>query len=224
MSESEDGVTISGSLKEKLVRVKEMWARDGRLLTGTTAHPARDRLPPGQTRVAELPVLDLGIQPEVPLSAVHLTLDGLVEEPTTLSWAALQALPQEERVNDIHCVTQWSRFDCRWEGVPVPVLLALVRPKPEARFVLLHAHDGYTTNLPLEDLARAENVVAFRYAGEPLPRRHGGPLRLVVPHLYFWKSPKWLRRIEFLAADRPGFWEVRGYHRRGDPWAEERYA
>lgn len=221
---SEDGVTISGSLKEKLVRVKEMWARDGRLLTGSTADPARDRLPPGQTRVAELPVLDLGIQPEVPLSAVHLTLDGLVEEPTTLSWAALQALPQEERVNDIHCVTQWSRFDCRWEGVPVPVLLALVRPKPEARFVLLHAHDGYTTNLPLADLARAENLVAFRYAGEPLPRRHGGPLRLVVPHLYFWKSPKWLRRIEFLAADKPGFWEVRGYHRRGDPWAEERYA
>jgi DMSO/TMAO reductase YedYZ molybdopterin-dependent catalytic subunit len=221
---SEDGVTISGSLKEKLVRVKEMWARDGRLLTGSTADPARDRLPPGQTRVAELPVLDLGIQPEVPLSAVHLTLDGLVEEPTTLSWAALQALPQEERVNDIHCVTQWSRFDCRWEGVPVPVLLALVRPKPEARFVLLHAHDGYTTNLPLADLARAENLVAFRYAGEPLPRRHGGPLRLVVPHLYFWKSPKWLRRMEFLAADKPGFWEVRGYHRRGDPWAEERYA
>jgi len=127
-------------------------------------------------------------------------------------------------VNDIHCVTQWSRFDCRWEGVPVPVLLALVRPKPEARFVLLHAHDGYTTNLPLADLARAENLVAFRYAGEPLPRRHGGPLRLVVPHLYFWKSPKWLRRMEFLAADKPGFWEVRGYHRRGDPWAEERYA
>jgi DMSO/TMAO reductase YedYZ molybdopterin-dependent catalytic subunit len=220
---SDDAVKIEGSLREKLVRVKEMWARDSRLITGRIADPARDRLPPGQTRVTELPVLDLGIQPDVPLSAASLTLDGLVEEPVTLDWAALQALPQEEQVNDIHCVTQWSRYDCRWEGVPLPALLAFVKPKPEARFVLLHAHDGYTTNLPLSDLDRRENLIAFLYGGRPLERQHGGPFRLVVPHLYFWKSPKWLRRIQFLAEDKPGFWEVRGYHMRGDPWREERY-
>jgi DMSO/TMAO reductase YedYZ molybdopterin-dependent catalytic subunit len=218
-----DDVKIEGALREKLVRVKEMWARDARLITGQIADPARDRLPPGQTLVTELPVLDLGIQPEVPLSAASLTLDGLVEEPVTLTWAALQALPQEERVNDIHCVTQWSRYDCHWEGVPLPALLALVKPKPEARFVVLHAHDGYTTNLPLSDLDRRENLIAFLYGGRPLERQHGGPLRLVVPHLYFWKSPKWLKRIQFVAEDKPGFWEVRGYHMRGDPWREERY-
>jgi DMSO/TMAO reductase YedYZ molybdopterin-dependent catalytic subunit len=220
---SDDGVRIEGALREKLVRVKEMWARDGRLITGQVSDPARDRVPPGQTLVADLPVLDLGIQPEVPLAAASLALDGLVEEPATLNWAALQALPQEERVHDIHCVTQWSRFDCRWDGVPLPALLALVRPKPEARFVVMHAHDGYTTNLPLSDLDRRENLVAFLYGGRPLERQHGGPLRLVVPHLYFWKSPKWLKRIQFVAEDKPGFWEVRGYHMRGDPWREERY-
>lgn len=218
-----DGVKIEGSLREKLVRVKEAWARDARLITGQAADPAQNRLPPGQTLVTDLPVLDLGIQPEVPLSAASLSLDGLVEEPATLNWTALQALPQEERVHDIHCVTQWSRYDCRWEGVPLPVLIALVKPTLKARFAVLHAHDGYTTNLPLSDLDRRENLIAFLYEGRPLARQHGGPFRLVVPHLYFWKSPKWLRRIEFVAENRPGFWEVRGYHMRGDPWREERY-
>jgi DMSO/TMAO reductase YedYZ molybdopterin-dependent catalytic subunit len=133
------------------------------------------------------------------------------------------ALPQQERVNDIHCVTQWSRYDNAWRGVPVRTLLEMARPKDEARLVALTSYDGYTTNLALDDFARDENLFAHSWAGAPLERQHGGPVRLVVPHLYFWKSPKWVTRIELLREDRPGFWEVRGYHHRGDPWMEERY-
>jgi len=220
---TDDRVTLEGALKPKLVAAKQAWARDGRLLTGTTADPARQRLPPGQSLVRDFPVLDLGIQPTVPEEAVRLTLDGLVENPVTLDWPALLALPQARLVNDIHCVTQWSRYDNAWEGIPVPALLALARPKPEARFVGFTAHDGYTTNLAMADFDRPENLLAHRHDGAPLARQHGGPLRVVVPHLYFWKSAKWVSRIEFLAEDRPGFWEVRGYHHRGDPWMEERY-
>jgi len=209
--------------RDKLIRTKENWARAGRLLTGQTSDPARDRLPPGQRLVTDFPVLDLGVQPHLAEEEVRLRLDGLVSVPTLLDWAALQALPRQRFRNDIHCVTQWSRYDNDWDGVPVSVLLEAVRPKDEARFVSLEAHDGYTTNLAMVDFARPENFLAFGWAGRPLERQHGGPMRLVVPHLYFWKSPKWLRRIEFLQEDRPGFWEVRGYHHRGDPWLEERY-
>lgn len=218
-----DEVRLQGGIKEKLLRIKEMWAREGRLLTGTTGDPGRDRLPPGQRLVQDFPVLDLGVQPEVPEAAAKLRLDGLVEAPAVLDWAALQALPRATVRNDIHCVTQWSRYDNDWEGVAVETLIEHVRPKEEAHFVSLESHDGYTTNLRFADFARPGNVVAFRWNGEPLTREHGGPMRLVVPHLYLWKSPKWLRRIEFLADNRPGFWEVRGYHDRGDPWNEERY-
>ena len=219
----DQGASVLGAVKDKLVRTKEGWAREGRLLTGTTADPARDRLPPGQRLVQDFPVLDLGVQPSVPPAAAKLRLDGLVGAPATLDWDALQALPRARFRNDIHCVTQWSRYDNDWEGVAVSTLLELARPKDEARFVSFESHDGYTTNLPMADFARPENFVAFSWAGQPLERQHGGPMRLVVPHLYFWKSPKWLRRIEFLSADRPGFWEVRGYHERGDPWLEQRY-
>ncbi|MFC0410421.1 sulfite oxidase-like oxidoreductase [Roseomonas elaeocarpi] len=212
-----------GRFRDKLIRTKESWARAGRLLTGQTSDPAQDRLPPGQRLVTDFPVLDLGVQPNLPPEDVRLGLDGLVAVPVRLDWAALQALPREAFRNDIHCVTQWSRYDNDWDGVPVSSLLEMVRPKDEARFVSLEAHDGYTTNLAMEDFARPENFLAFGWAGRPLERQHGGPMRLVVPHLYFWKSPKWLRRIEFLSEDRPGFWEVRGYHHRGDPWLEERY-
>lgn len=223
MSDETENVTLKGTVKEKLVRTKQDWAREGRLLTGTTSDPERDRLPPGQRLATDFPVLDLGVQPEVPEAAAKLRLDGLVAAPATLDWVALQALPRSVFRNDIHCVTQWSRYDNDWEGVAIPDLLERVRPKDEARFVSLECHDGYTTNLSMDDFARPENLLAFSWAGVPLERQHGGPMRLVVPHLYFWKSPKWLRRIEFLAVDRPGFWEVRGYHERGDPWLEQRY-
>ncbi|WP_338663013.1 sulfite oxidase-like oxidoreductase [Pararoseomonas sp. SCSIO 73927] len=211
-------------VKEKLVRTKERWAEEGRLLTGTTADPARDRLPPGQRLVTDWPVLDLGIQPTVSEAQARLDIDGLVENPLSLSWADLMALPQREWRNDIHCVTQWSRYDNDWRGISISDLLALARPKAEAGFVTMESHDGYTTNLPLPDLDRPENLLATHWDGQPLTRQHGGPLRLVVPHLYFWKSPKWIRRISLIPHDKLGFWEVRGYHERGDPWMEERYA
>ncbi|MBP0445747.1 sulfite oxidase-like oxidoreductase [Roseomonas sp. SSH11] len=213
-----------GGIKEKLVRTKERWAGEGRLLTGMTSTPDRDRLPPGQRLVTDWPVLDLGIQPAVAEAAARLDIDGLVENPLSLSWAELMALPQEERRNDIHCVTQWSRYDNDWRGISITALLAQARPRREAAFVTMESHDGYTTNLPLADLDRPENLLATHWEGKPLTRQHGGPLRLVVPHLYFWKSPKWIRRISLIAQDRPGFWEVRGYHDRGDPWLEQRYS
>ena len=147
-----------------------------------------------------------------------------VEAPLWLDWAEFMELPQAELTNDIHCVTQWSRYDNRWQGVKAAELLALARPKPAARFVSFTSYDGYTTNVPLEEFARDEVILAHSWQGEPLTRQHGGPLRVVIPRLYFWKSPKWVTRIELLGADRPGFWEVRGYHNNGDPWAEERYA
>ncbi|MDP3417615.1 sulfite oxidase-like oxidoreductase [Falsiroseomonas sp.] len=213
----------TGKLREKLVEAKQGWARDGRLLTGTTATPETARLPPGQRLVPDFPVLDLGVQPDVSAEKYRLRVEGLVAAPLRLTLAEFHALPQASRTNDIHCVTQWSRYDNAWDGVPVPDLLALARPKDEARFVALTSYDGYTTNLAIEDFARPENLLAHAWAGAPLERQHGGPLRLVVPHLYFWKSPKWLTRIELLREDRPGFWEVRGYHNRGDPWMEQRY-
>ena len=219
----EDGIRLTGQVKEKLVQTKQAWARAGRLLTGESADPALARLPPGQRLVTDFPVLDLGIQPEVPEAAAKLRLDGLVAAPAVLGWDELRALPREGFRNDIHCVTQWSRYDNDWEGVPVRALVERARVKEEARFVSLESHDGYTTNVAMDDFDRPENLLAFAWNGAPLERQHGGPMRLVVPHLYFWKSPKWLRRIEFLASDRPGFWEVRGYHNRGDPWREERY-
>jgi len=222
MAEDED-VPLTGKVRDKLVETKQRWARDGRLLTGSHGDPLADRLPPGQRLVQDFPVLDLGVQPEVNPANWRLRIEGLVMAPVRLTLEEFLDLPQEERVNDIHCVTQWSRYDNIWRGVPVTALLEMARVKDEARFVSLTSYDGYTTNLALEDFARPENLFAHSWSGMPLERQHGGPVRLVVPHLYFWKSPKWVTRIELLRDDRPGFWEVRGYHNRGDPWMEERY-
>jgi len=210
-------------LRPKLVASKERWARDGRLLTG---HPAtrRDRLPPGQRLVQDWPVLDLGVAPKVETERWRLAVDGLVENPLDWSWAEFLAQPQLRDRSDIHCVTAWSRFDNDWEGVAATHILALARPKPEARFVVLHSHDGYTTNLPLAAFDDDDVLLAHSWGGRPLPREHGGPVRAVVPKLYFWKSAKWVNRIELIAEDRSGFWEERGYHDRGNPWNEERYS
>ena len=220
---SQDGEGLLGRARKKLVASKQLWAREGRLLTGRSARPESQRLPPGQHRVENWPVLDLGIQPDVPLERWELTVDGLVETPIRWRWQDFRAQPLFRDVSDIHCVTAWSRFDNAWEGVSARHLLATVRPKPDARFVLLHSHDDYTTNLPLADFAGEDVLLAHSWQGRPLPREHGGPVRAVLPRLYFWKSAKWLRRIEFIAEDRRGFWEERGYHDRGDPWSEERY-
>ena len=209
--------------RPKLVESKERWAREGRLLTGRHARPGEERLPPGQRRVVDWPVLDLGIQPEVPLEQWRLAVDGLAEHPMEWDWAGFQALPQSRLVSDIHCVTQWSRYDNAWEGVSARDLLSLVRPRPEAKFIWFTSYDDYTTNLPLASFDDEDVLLAHSWSGKPIAREHGGPVRAVVPKLYFWKSAKWLRRITLLAEDKPGFWEMRGYHMNGDPWMEERY-
>ena len=213
-----------GAVKDKLIRSKEKWAEEGRLLTGR-ADPARvNRLPPGQKEVKNWPVLDLGVQPDVKPEKWRLQVMGLVENPVALTLDQFKALPQQDFVSDIHCVTSWSRYDNHWQGVSSRQILELVRPKPEARHVIFHSYDGYTTNVKLDVFAEPDVLLAYSWEGKPLPREHGGPVRVVVPHWYFWKSAKWVNRIEFLAEDRPGFWEVRGYHHEGDPWKEERYS
>ena len=208
----------------KLTRSKQRWASEGKFLTGHVARPETERLPPGQHLVRDWPVLDLGQQPDVPLERWKLTIGGLVDHPVTLDWKAFMALPQTGLRTDIHCVTTWSRYDNDWLGVATHDLLDLVQPKEDAAYLMLHGYDGYSTNVPLADFAAPTAILAHGWQGKPLARDHGGPMRLVIPHLYFWKSAKWLKGIDFLAADKPGFWEVNGYHRRGDPWAEERYS
>lgn len=221
--DEQQGEGLLARTRRKLVATKERWAREGRLLTGRSARSEAERLPPGQRRVEDWPVLDLGIQPEVATEHWRLTIDGLVENPTVWDWATFRAQPVFRDVSDIHCVTAWSRFDNAWEGVSAKHILALVRPKPAARFIVFHSYDDYTTNLPLADFAAEDALIAHSWQGRPLPREHGGPARAIVPKLYFWKSAKWLNRIEFISEDRRGFWEERGYHDRGDPWGEERY-
>ena len=217
----DDGVI--GRIKDKLVESKERWAREGRLLTGKAGAARQLRLPPGQREVKNWPVLDLGVQPEIALAEWRLSVDGLVGNPLSWGWAEFLALPQTESTSDIHCVTAWSRYDNRWRGVAAKHLLALVDPLPAARHVICHSHDGYTTNLRLQAFADDDVLLAHEWEGKPLALEHGGPVRMVVPKLYFWKSAKWIRRIELSADDKPGFWEVRGYHNNGDPWLEERY-
>lgn len=208
----------------KLTRSKERWAQEGRFLTGRTARPEEERLPPGQHLTRDWPILDLTGAPDILPERWRLQVTGAVETPVTWDWAQFLAQPQTAFVSDIHCVTTWSRYDNRWEGLATRDLLETVRPKPNAAFVVLHSYDNYTTNLGLDDFAAEDALLAHRWSDAPLTADHGGPLRLVVPHLYFWKSAKWLRKIEFLGKDAPGYWEVRGYHNRGDPWQEQRYS
>ncbi|NLE77220.1 MAG: sulfite oxidase-like oxidoreductase [Chloroflexi bacterium] len=183
----------------------------------------RPRIPPGQQVTERFPALHHGAVPSVDLAAWDLRAFGLVEQEALWSLAELTALPKLRVVADIHCVTRWSKLDTAWTGVAFSELMRHLRLRPQARFVMVHAEAGFSANLPLEDLQRDNILLAWMYDDEPLAPEHGAPLRLVVPHLYFWKSVKWVRGLEFLAEDRPGFWEQRGYHMRGDPWAEERF-
>jgi DMSO/TMAO reductase YedYZ molybdopterin-dependent catalytic subunit len=208
----------------KLTRTKQRWAEEGRFLTDRTVRLASERLPPGQHLVRDWPVLDLGEQPEIALDTWRLTIEGAVDHPEIFDWHTFQNLPQSAETSDIHCVTSWSRYDNGWTGVATRDILDRVMPKAQARFVLLRSYDGYTTNITLDDFASPQAILAHSWEGKPLTRAHGGPLRLVVPHLYFWKSAKWLKRIEFLTRDAPGFWEVNGYHNRADPWLQQRYS
>jgi DMSO/TMAO reductase YedYZ molybdopterin-dependent catalytic subunit len=183
------------------------------------------RLPPGQYFTDRFPVLHVGDVPRyaADLSDWSLTIGGLVESPVTLSWTDLLALPSVELTFDIHCVTKWSKFDTTWTGVLVTTLLELARPLPAATHLLSHAEYGYTANTPLADATVPNAMVAYRFDGQPLDAEHGFPTRLIIPHLYFWKSTKWLRGLELLDEDRAGFWEQNGYHMYGDPFREQRF-
>jgi DMSO/TMAO reductase YedYZ molybdopterin-dependent catalytic subunit len=182
------------------------------------------RLPPGQYLTEKWPVLHAGTVPRTDLTTWDFKVFGEAEEPVTLTYDELQALPQTEITVDIHCVTRWSRFDTSFTGVHWRELAKLARPKPSARFVVAHAEQGFTSNVPLRALEDDDALIAWAADGAPLEPEHGWPLRLVVPSRYFWKSAKWLRGLELLAADQPGFWERYGYHNDADYWKEQRYS
>lgn len=207
----------------KLVDSKQKWADEGRLMTGAAA-PRGQRLPPGQREVKNWPVLDLGLQPEIPVDQWELTIDGLVTNPLTWGWTDFRTQPPFTDVSDIHCVTAWSRYDNHWEGVSARHILDLVKPQPQAQHIIFHSYDGYTTNVALSVFDDADVLLAHSWEGKPISVEHGGPVRVIIPKFYFWKSAKWIKRIEFVDADRPGFWEERGYHNEGDPWTEQRYS
>jgi DMSO/TMAO reductase YedYZ molybdopterin-dependent catalytic subunit len=183
-----------------------------------------DRVPPGQYPTDRWPVLHVGAVPGFDPATWDVQVFGLVERPMRLTWAELQALPTVEITADMHCVTRWSKLGNRWEGVALRHLLDLAGVKPQARYLVFHCEGGYTANLPLEVAGGDDVLLALKHGGEPLAPEHGFPLRAVVPKRYAWKSAKWLRGIELLAEDRPGFWEQYGYSNSADPWQEERFA
>ena len=193
-----------------------------RAFRGRRRDPALEgRLPPGQYSTAEFPVLSAGPTPRTDLDRWDLRLTGELDAPQRWDWTEFLALPRETFTVDIHCVTKWSKFDTAWEGVSLDTLLGTV--DTSATYLIAHCDGGYTTNLPIEDVRNGKAWVAFGYGGETLSAEHGGPARLLVPHLYFWKSAKWVRRLELVSEDHPGFWESLGYHNYGDPWKEQRY-
>ena len=181
-----------------------------------------DRLPPGQYLTDEFPVLSAGPTPEIDTADWNFTIRSQTGQRWDWNWDEFIALPSEEITKDISCVTRWTKLDMRWRGVALDTLLENV--EADGEFVMARSYGGYTTNVPLEDLTDGKAWIAFEYDGEPLDPEHGGPARLLVPHLYFWKSAKWVRGLDFMDDDEPGFWEQNGYHIYGDPWREERYS
>jgi DMSO/TMAO reductase YedYZ molybdopterin-dependent catalytic subunit len=188
-------------------------------------------VPVGQHLVKNWPVLDLGEQPEVPLEKWKLEIGGLVENPVTLDWAQFMALPQADDVSDFHCVTTWSRLDNHWKGVRFRTIAELVVPKDDARHILCTGYDflpgsfiPYTVNVPLARAIEDDVLLVHTWEGKPLPREHGGPVRMITPKLYAWKGAKWIRKIQFLAEDEKGFWEERGYSNTAEPWFNDRYS
>lgn len=196
----------------------------GAIPTRETPPELAHRVPPGQVLTEKWPVLTYGVTPRFDPRRWSFRCFGLVEEAVRWTWEEFQQLPRVEISCDIHCVTGWSRLDNRFEGVSLREIVRRARVKPEARYVMVHADPEYTTNLPLAELLADDAVLALNHDGRPLAPDHGGPLRLVVPRLYFWKSAKWVRGLEFLEVNPPGFWELNGYHMDADPWREERYA
>ncbi len=199
-------------------------ARPSRGFLGRHRTDLGDRLPPGQYNVGDdFPVLTAEVTPRLDAERWTMTVDGLVASPRTWTWQEVHALPQSEYRGDIHCVTTWSKFNTSFGGVSVDELLDAVTPLPTASYVLATSTTGYTTNLPIEHIQNGQAWIVWTYGDEPLPREHGGPVRLLVPHLYFWKSAKWVTKLTLLDHDQQGFWERNGYHDLGDPWREQRY-
>lgn len=197
-------------------------AADGVIVSPDTLRA--NRIPPGQSRTRKWPVLQYGRIPVIAREAWSLTVRGLVERPLKLAWEDFQALPRVKVFSDFHCVTRWSRLGNLWEGVAAKEIIARAGVKREARFVVATGYDdGWTTNMPFEEFAVDDALLADHHDGEPLPADHGGPVRLIIPQLYAWKSAKWLKALEFAAEDSPGLWERMGYHNHGDPWREERF-
>ncbi len=194
---------------------------------GFSGRPRRDtddRLPPGQYDTGtSWPVLSAELTPNVDLAKWKLTIGGLVDHQATWSWEELRTQPADSYHGDIHCVTTWSKFDTVFGGVSLDTLLEVAGPQPEATHIVATATTGYTTNLPIDDVLDGKAWIVWEFGGLPLTPEHGGPVRMLVPHLYFWKSTKWITHIDFLDHDEPGFWERNGYHDRGDPWLEQRY-
>ena len=208
------------SIFDPLKRVQRLRRADQR-----REHEAgQGRLPPGQAITHKFPVLSYRSTPHIDLKEWQLKVWGLVAEPREFTWADFMQLPKQRQVCDIHCVTRWSKLDTVWEGVPFREIAKLVKPNPTAQFVMEHAYGGYTTNMPLAELLNDDVLLAFQYDDKPLEHEHGGPVRMLVPQLYFWKSAKWLQGLEFIAEDRAGFWETYGYHMHGNPWTEERFS
>jgi DMSO/TMAO reductase YedYZ molybdopterin-dependent catalytic subunit len=211
--------------KDRYIAAKQAWAEKQKARgVRALSRPSAERLPPGQKLTDGFPVLDLGVQPEIPPTEWRLKIDGLVGNPAQLTWEQFNALPQVEDVSDFHCVTTWSKYDCRWGGVAFTTLFELVEPRPEARFVYFTSYDGYSTNVALEKCLDDDVLVATSFNGAAVPREHGGPARVIIPKLYAWKGAKFVSGITFLADDKLGFWEVRGYSNTADPWTEDRYA
>ncbi len=183
-----------------------------------------DRVPPGQYVTDDFPVLSAGPTPRVPLDQWQFAIEQLGQEVASWSWEEFLQLPAQEFAADIHCVTKWSKLDTHWQGVSVDVLLEQIALDPRVRYVTAFSYGGYTTNAPLPEVLNGQAFVAYSYEGKPLPPEHGGPARLVVPHLYFWKSAKWVRGLRLMTEDKAGFWESFGYNNHGDPWKEERYS
>ena len=192
--------------------------------TGATNRHGMPRLPVGQHLTKNWPVLDLGVKPTVSTADWRLQIDGAVEAPLSLTWADFMALPQHVDQSDFHCVTTWSLMDSKWTGVQFSTLAALVRPLPTATHIMAYAYDGYTTNVALEEVLKDDVLLVHQWNGADLPRDHGGPVRMITPQLYAWKGAKWINRIEFLTANRRGFWEQRGYSNTALPWRDDRYS
>lgn len=191
--------------------------------TGPLNRHGMPQLPVGQVVTKKWPVLDLGNQPEIDLAKWRLKIDGACRAPLSIGYADFMALPQVEDTSDFHCVTTWSRMDLRWKGVRVADLIAAADADASATHVMCYAYDGYSTNLPLVEAVKPDVLLVHQVDGAPLPREHGGPVRMITPQLYAWKGAKWLNRIELMNGDRPGFWEERGYSNTAYPWRNDRY-